>query len=136
MILLPPTLGNFVGQPRIRTAPDPGSGGNGGGVPAAFRPESYANVKVDPNSGYNPMAYAARVWKNATRSGASQSYMRPYMYGYGSPYVRYPTGYVGGPNTVGIDRGLGLMYAGGLLAAAGLGLLIGTTFWGNGNFWS
>lgn len=125
------TLGNwfgFVGQPRIRTAPDPGSGGNGGGgVPAAFRPESYQNLKLDPNAGYDPIGYAYGVWKRATGPGGSQRYMRPYQYGYGSNYVNYPIGYVGSP-TVGSNGGLTTLYIGGLLAAAGVGLLIGATW--------
>ncbi len=135
-----PTLGGlfgYVGQPRIRTAPDPGSGGNGGGgVPAAFRPESYASMKLDPNSGYDPMGYAFGVWKNATRPGASQSYMRPYMYGYGSPYVNYPIGYVGGP-TVGSNGAATVLYVGGLVAAAGLGMLTGAIWcaYAGDDFW-
>ncbi|KKL45564.1 hypothetical protein LCGC14_2354360 [marine sediment metagenome] len=133
MFLTPPgSLFGYVdvGQTRIRTAPNPGGGGGGGGsssVPAAFNPASFANVTVDPDSGYNPMAYAANVWNKATRPGASQSYMRPRMYGYGSSYVSYPTGYyVGGP-TVGTNgAGSNLMYVGGLVIAAALGMLAGS----------
>lgn len=127
------TLGSwfgYVGQPRIRTAPDPGGGGGGGGgggVPAAFRPESYQNLKLDPNSGYDPIGYAFQAWKKATRPGGPQWYMRPYQYGYGSSYVNYPIGYVGGAPTVG-QGSLSSLYIGGLLAAAGVGLLVGAYF--------
>lgn len=118
---------SFVGQPRIRTAPDSPSSGNGGGGGhgSIFNPETYSKVKLQPGAQYNPMAYDWQVWKKATQPGMPQAYMRPYMYGYGRPYVNYPTGYVGG-QTVGQTNITSAVFVGGLaLASFALGLMTG-----------